>query len=83
MTSTLHARALPRTAHHRQLDIALRVGNYRFDNSHAVRGSFAHADAMLDRFAGTSVIPGDDDPAAIRNALWYPTDRHYKAADAE
>jgi hypothetical protein len=66
--------------HHRQLDIALRVGSYRFDNTHAVRGNFARADAMLDRFAGTSVIPVDDDPAAIRNALWYQTDRHYKAA---
>jgi predicted Zn-dependent protease len=66
--------------HYRQLDVALRVGSYRFDNTHAVRGNFARADAMLDRFAGTSVIPVDDDPAAIRNALWYQTDRHYKAA---
>jgi predicted Zn-dependent protease len=66
--------------HHRQLDVALRVGSYRFDNTHAVRGNFARADAMLDRFAGASAIPVDDDPAAIRNALWYQTDRHYKAA---
>jgi hypothetical protein len=43
--------------HRQPLDIALRVLNYRFDNSHAVWGNFARADAMLDRFAGTSVIP--------------------------
>ena len=66
--------------HSRQLDVALRVGSYRFDNTHAVRGNFGRADAMLDRFGGTAVIPIDDDPAAIRNALWYQTDRHYKAA---
>ena len=66
--------------HNRQLDITLRVGSYKFDNTHAVRGDFARADAVLDRFGGTSVIPIDDDPAAIRNALWYQTDRHYKSA---
>jgi len=66
--------------HNRQLDVTLRVGSYRFDNTHAVRGNFARADATLDRFAGTSVIPIEDDPAAIRNALWYQTDRHYKSA---
>lgn len=66
--------------HNRQLYVTLRVGSYRFDNSHPVRGNFARADAALDRFGGTSIVPIDDDPAAIRNALWYQTDRHYKAA---
>src|SRR5207253_5484381 len=66
--------------HSRQLDITLRVGGYGFDNTHAVRGNSGRVDAMFDRFAGSSAIPVDDDPAAIRNALWYQTDRHYKAA---
>ena len=66
--------------HSRQLDVTLRVGSYKFDNTHAVRGNFARADASLDRFSGTAVIPIDDDPGAIRNALWYQTDRHYKSA---
>ena len=35
---------------------------------------------MMDRFAGSSPIPVDDDPAAIRNALWFQTDRRYKSA---
>src|ERR1017187_4264303 len=66
--------------HRRQLGVTLRVGSYAFDNTHTVRGNFARADAMLDRFAGTAPIPVDDDPAAIRNVLWYQTDRRYKSA---
>src|SRR5690348_1159031 len=80
VSSTFGALETSSERHNRQLDVTLRVGSYRFDNSHPVRGSFARADAVLDRFAGTSVIPIDDDPAAIRNALWYQTDRHYKVA---
>jgi TldD protein len=80
VSSTFGALESSGERHSRQLDIALRVGSYRFDNTHAVRGNFARADAQLDRFGGTSVIPVDDDPSAIRNALWYQTDRHYKAA---
>jgi predicted Zn-dependent protease len=66
--------------HHRQLGVTLRVGSYAFDNTHTVRGNFARADAMLDRFSGSAPIPVDDDPAAIRNVLWYQTDRRYKSA---
>jgi len=67
-------------SHHRQLNVTLRVGSYAFDNSHAVRGNFARADAGLDRFSATAPIPVDDDPAAIRNVLWFQTDRRFKAA---
>ena len=66
--------------HRRQLGVTLRVGSYAFDNTHTVRGNFGRADAMMDRFAGTAPIPVDDDPAAIRNVLWYQTDRRYKSA---
>lgn len=66
--------------HRRQLDITLRVGSYGFDNTHKVRGNSGRVDAMFDQFGGSSVIPIEDDPAAIRNALWFQTDRHYKLA---
>ncbi|HEY2849240.1 MAG TPA: metallopeptidase TldD-related protein, partial [Gemmatimonadaceae bacterium] len=66
--------------HHRQVSITLRVGSYAFDNTHPVRGSFARADALLDRFSSSAPIPVDDDPAAIRNVLWLQTDRRYKTA---
>lgn len=67
-------------SHHRQLNVTLRVGSYSFDNTHAVRGNFARADAMRDRFSATAPIPVDDDPAAIRSVLWFQTDERYKAA---
>ena len=67
-------------SHHRQLNVTLRVGSYAFDNSHPVRGNFARADAMLDRFSAPAPVPVDDDPIAIRNVLWYQTDQRYKAA---
>jgi TldD protein len=61
----------------RQLDLSVRVGNYKFDNTHAVRGRFARPD-FFGAFSGFVEIPVEDDPAAIRNALWYQTDRQYK-----
>jgi TldD protein len=64
----------------RRLDITLRVGSYNFDNTHAVRGDFASVGAAMARFGGAVPIPVDDDPAGIRKALWYETDRHYKQA---
>ena len=64
----------------RRLDITLRVGSYNFDNTHAVRGDFASVGAAMARFGGAVPIPVDDDPAGIRKALWYETDRRYKAA---
>ena len=62
----------------RRLDITLRVGSYDFDNTHAVRGDFANVGAAMARFGGTVPIPVDDDPAGIRKALWYETDKRYK-----
>jgi hypothetical protein len=66
--------------HRRQLDITLRVGGYDFDNTHAVRGMFGVPTPVLDRFGGFTPVPVDDDPAGIKTALWYETDRRYKAA---
>ncbi len=66
--------------HHRQLNVTLRVGSYAFDNSHAVRGNFAQAGAMMERFSASAPIPVDDDPTAIRNVLWFQTDQRYKTA---
>jgi len=64
----------------RHLDLDLRVGDYRFDNTHAVRGGFPGMGRYFgfgDRFVQ---IPIDDDPRPIRAALWYQTDRHYREA---
>jgi predicted Zn-dependent protease len=62
----------------RQLHIDLRVGDYRLDNTHQVRGSGAFPN-FADRFAMLAV-PIENDPDAIRAVLWYETDKRYKRA---
>jgi predicted Zn-dependent protease len=61
----------------RQLDIDVRVGDYNIDNTHDIRGSFPGFD-MSDRVSFIEV-PVEDNPEAIRQLLWYHTDRRYKA----
>lgn len=60
----------------RNLDVDLRVGDYKLDNTHAIRGSGPSFDS---RFSFIDV-PLEDDPAAIRGVLWYNTDQRYKRA---
>src|SRR5213595_1949995 len=62
---------------HRALDVDLRVGDFRFDNTHPLRGGFPGR-AFMSFGDGMAEIPVDDDPGAIRAALWYATDRRYK-----
>ncbi|MFB3923619.1 MAG: metallopeptidase TldD-related protein [Terriglobia bacterium] len=61
---------------HRQLDIDLRVGDYKLDNTHSIRGDFGGG---FDRFSYIEV-PMEDDPDALRSVLWYYTDKKYKRA---
>jgi TldD protein len=68
---TLTAATTDRT---RNLDIDLRVGSPKLDNYHPVRGGMFN---VLDNFNPAS-IPIEDDPAAIRAAVWYQTDQRYK-----
>src|SRR5882672_284973 len=69
---------LDHTRHERRLEVNVRVGSYAFDNT--------GQQEMFD-FEGTDSgynagreAPVDDDPAALRNALWLLTDDHYKKA---
>ncbi len=60
----------------RILDIDLRVGNYKFDNTHIIRGqSFSFSFG-----GGMTLLPLGDNEKAIRSAIWYATDRTYKDA---
>ena len=61
---------------HRQLDIDLRVGDYTLDSTHSIRGDFGGG---FDRFSYIEA-PMEDDPDALRSALWYYTDKKYKRA---
>ncbi len=62
----------------RLLDIDLRVGDYALDNTHRLRGAPSFGD-FEERFHA-SKIPLENDPEALRMALWYETDRKYKHA---
>ncbi len=60
---------------HRLLDIDLRVGDYNLDNTHPIRGRFGPG---LRRPSGVEVPTSDLD--ALRNILWFQTDKKYKDA---
>ena len=62
-------------SHSRMLDVDLRVGDYTLDSSREIRGGMRGFN-----FSGYSgaPIPVDNDPDAIRAALWYQTDEQYK-----
>ncbi|HET7786413.1 MAG TPA: metallopeptidase TldD-related protein [Myxococcales bacterium] len=66
---------IDRVRHDKRLQVDVRVGSYRFDNT----GPAELFD--LDGDSGYSAgreAPLDDDPAALRNALWLLTDETYK-----
>ena len=70
---------LSRKDHQRKLDIDLRVGSPQLDNTHEIRGGMPDLGGFMNRFLMVA-MPLDDDPAAIRNVIWYSTDQKYKAA---
>ncbi len=60
----------------RNLNIDLRVGDYKLDHTHQLRGGApSHVFG-----SGNMALPLDDDADAIRHALWYNTDRIFKNA---
>jgi TldD protein len=62
----------------RLLDLDLRVGDYSLDNTHPLRGA-EMGDDFPDRM-GPQRIPLDNDPDALRVALWHETEEKYHHA---
>ena len=62
----------------RLLDLDLRVGDYALDNTHPLRGGESGPDFadQLER----QKIPIDNDPDALKVALWRETEREYHSA---
>lgn len=60
----------------RALDIDLRVGDHKFDNTHIIRGD----QFQFSGFKSTFDLPIEDDEKSIRNAVWFITDKAYKNA---
>jgi len=63
----------------RVLDIDLRVGEYKLDNTHPLREQTASMSEMENRLESPKV-PLDNDPMALRVALWQSTEQHYRRA---
>ena len=57
----------------RYLDVSLRVGDPKLDNYHRVRGERLH-------YTSGGRVSIDDDPASIKQQVWFDTDRAYRAA---
>lgn len=60
----------------RELGIDLRVGDYKLDNTHPIRGAMANFFDNYNYFP----MPVEDDVDALRALLWYYTDQKYKRA---
>lgn len=61
----------------RYLDVDLRVGSHKLDNTHRIRGS--RGDYSFSSSGGTSMTL-EDDPDAIKSIIWRETDKMYKKA---
>jgi TldD protein len=79
VTSTFGALLQSNANHRRIAHIDVRVGDYALDNTRQVRGKVGLGASGA---GGISIVqlPVDDDPAAIRTALWLDTDKRYKRA---
>lgn len=76
ITATLGALGRHDDTRQRNLNIDLRVGAYKLDNTHQLRGG----GASRQRGSGNVLLPLEDNADAIRHALWFNTDRIFKAA---
>lgn len=61
--------------HHRYLDVDVRIGSYKLDNTHEIRG--AETD---DWWSSPIEVPVDDNPNALEVMLWSVTDKEFKSA---
>src|SRR5437867_10732538 len=62
----------------RYLDLEVRVGDYKLDNTHEIRGQ--RGGGGPNNAPGSISMPIDDDLNALRSVVWLETDRRYKSA---
>lgn len=60
----------------RMLDIQIRVGDYKFDNTHLIRGNPLNFNSSFGRIE----LPHSDNERALINKMWFATDKAYKNA---
>lgn len=64
----------------RTLDVSVRVGSKALDNTHQLRGKGRFD---FEGQGSSGQLPIEDDPRALRIALWRATDRAWKAANKQ
>ncbi|HUU98098.1 MAG TPA: metallopeptidase TldD-related protein [Phycisphaerae bacterium] len=64
--------------HSRVLDVDVRCGDYKLDNTHQIRGGGYYGGYGFR--GGRSLLPLNDDPLGTRHAIWLRTDQAFKAA---
>lgn len=60
----------------RFMDIDIRVGSHKFDNTHIIRGNPFDFSSSVSKIS----LPLNNDEISIRNIIWYATDQIYKNA---
>jgi predicted Zn-dependent protease len=65
------------TSSDRKLDVAVRVGDYSMDNTHQIRGDYG---SSYRYGAGSGNMVIENDPIAVKSALWSRTNDMYRAA---
>ena len=73
ISAALGAIAAQSNSRGRRLDVTIRVGSPKLDNYHLING-------RLPRFTRGVPIAIEDEPNALRQALWRETDRVYRAS---
>lgn len=75
ISATLGAIENENEEHHRYLDVDVRIGSYKLDNTHEIRGA-----EDFDWWPSMIEVPVDENPQALKLILWSETDKSVKSA---
>ena len=64
----------------RVLDVDIRVGDFKLDSTHPLREETESSTEQLTDRLEAPKVPLEDDPLALRSALWQATEQHYRGA---
>ncbi|MEE8424922.1 MAG: hypothetical protein V3S11_03790, partial [Elusimicrobiota bacterium] len=77
VTAELGALSYTGERHYRSIDVDVRIGSHKLDNTHQIKGRQGWYEWGG---GGMTELTGDDDEDALRAAIWLRTDKAYKDA---